>query len=361
MRVKDICSWRTGMIINNVIFNVDLETILLELRNQLSANNILLLQKMKPTSTHVMVQCPYHANGMERRPSAGLRKSDGIFHCFACNETHSLSEVISYCFGHDDDVVGKFGWQWLLRNFATVQIEERKDVSLDFSRRSTDSSLGISNRNGSWVCDRSVSFVTEEELDKYRYFHPYMYKRGLTDDIIELFDIGYDSATESITFPVRDIAGRCLFVARRSVKTKFFNYPEGVEKPLYGLYEYYSMFTDSKQSYFDLWARVNPQANEIVVCESMLDALSFWTIGKYAVALNGVESELQIKQLKKLPCRKIILATDSDEKGMLARQRIRKKIGNRKLITEYIFPKGRKDANDCTKQELLDIEEVFVY
>ena len=335
------------MIINDVQFNCELEDILTELISQLRANNINLIQKHKEGPTHIQICCPYHANGMERRPSAGLRKSDGIFHCFACNETHSLSEVISHCFGHDDDVVGKFGWQWLLRNFATVQIEERKDVSLDFSRHSTDSRLGIFNRNGSRVCDRSVSFVTEQELDKYRYFHPYMYKRGLTDEIIELFDIGYDVSTKSITFPVKDIYGNCLFIARRSVVSKFFNYPEGVEKPLYGLYELLK-FQYNKEG-----------IQEVIVCESMLDALSFWTVGKYAVALNGVESELQIKQLKELPCRKIILATDSDEKGMLARQRIRKKIGNRKLITEYIFPKGRKDANECTKEELLTLEEIF--
>ena len=30
-----------------------------------------------------------------------------------------------------------------------------------------------------------------------------------------------------------------------------------------------------------------------------------------------------------------------------------------KLILEYIFPKGRKDANECTEDELLDLEEVF--
>lgn len=326
------------MIINDVQFNCELEDILTELISQLRANNINLIQKHKDGPTHIQLCCPYHANGMERRPSAGLRKSDGIFHCFACNETHSLSEVISYCFGHDDDVVGKFGWQWLLRNFATVQVEERKDVELDFLR----------NSGNKTVIDRDKRFVTEQELDKYRYFHPYMYKRGLTDEIIELFDIGYDKDTDCITFPIRDARGNTLFIARRSVKSKFFNYPEGVEKPLYGLYELYKTLS-CKYAIFP----------DIAVCESMLDALSFWTVGKYAVALNGVESELQIKQLKELPCRKIILATDSDEKGMLARQRIRKKIGNRKLITEYIFPKGRKDANECTKEELLSLQEIF--
>ena len=327
------------MIINDVQFNCELEDILTELISQLRANGINLIQKHKDGPTHIQICCPYHANGMERRPSAGLRKSDGIFHCFACNETHSLSEVISHCFGQDDDVVGKFGWQWLLRNFATVQVEERKDVELDLRRPDfMTKCLNI------YV---SPKYVSEEELDKYRYFHPYMYKRGLTDEIIELFDIGYDKDTDCITFPVRDVNGNTLFIARRSVKSKFFNYPNGVEKPLYGLYELLKF----------QYNRGGIQ--EVIVCESMLDALSFWTVGKYAVALNGVESELQIKQLKELPCRKIILATDSDEKGMLARQRIRKKIGNRKLITEYIFPKGRKDANECTKEELLSLEEIF--
>ena len=214
------------MRINNIQFNVELIDILQELISQLRANNIELIQKYKEGPTHIQICCPYHANGMEHRPSAGLRKEDGMFHCFACGEVHSLQEVISYCFGYTDDIVGKFGWQWLLKNFATVQVEERKDVRLDFGRdRIVDSN----------IFDKQ--FVTEEELYKYRYIHPYMYKRGLTDEVIELFDIGFDSDTQCITFPIRDINGNCLFVARRSVKTKFFNYPEGVEKPLYGLYE----------------------------------------------------------------------------------------------------------------------------
>ena len=338
------------MIINDVVFNVDLDTVLTELISQLRANGINLIQKRRDGPTHIQICCPYHNNGQERRPSAGLRKEDGMFHCFSCGEVHTLPEVISHCFGYSDDIVGKFGWQWLLKNFATVQVDERKGIELDLVRNVNNNH----NRNGN-----TRQYVSEEELDKYRYTHPYMYKRRLTDEIIELFDIGYDKDTDCITFPVRDVAGNTLFVARRSVKSKFFNYPEGVEKPLYGLYEYYSMFTDSKQSYFDLWARVNPQANEMIVCESMLDALSFWTAGKYAVALNGLGNDLQFKQLRELPCRKIILATDMDERGLAARKRIRQNLGSRKLITEYIFPKGRKDANDCTREELLNLEEVF--
>ena len=108
------------MIINDVQFNCELSDILIELVNQLRANNIPFIAKQRDSGEHIQITCPYHSNGMERKPSAGLRKSDGIFHCFACGEVHSLPEVISHCFGHDEDLIGTWGWTWLLKNFAIV-------------------------------------------------------------------------------------------------------------------------------------------------------------------------------------------------------------------------------------------------
>lgn len=324
------------MIINDVQFNCELEDILTELVSQLRANGSQLISKQRNSGDHIQITCPYHSNGMERKPSAGIRKSDGVFHCFACGEVHSLQEVISHCFGHYDDLIGKWGWQWLLRNFATVEVEERKDVDLDFSRNSV-------------VRNRSVyrnQFVTEEELDKYRYTHPYMYQRGLTDEVIELFDIGFDRSSDTITFPVRDKYGNCLFIARRSVHTKYFNYPEGVEKPLYGLYEL---------------SRLEKFPDEIYICESMFDALTIWCYNKYAVALNGLGNELSIAQIRKLPCRKVILATDKDEAGRKARIRLRKELNN-KIVTELdyrTYPDHAKDMNDMTREEFYALGEIF--
>lgn len=332
------------MKINDVEFNCDLTEILGELISQLRANGIQLIQRQKETATHIQICCPYHNEGMERRPSAGIRKSDGLFHCFACQEVHTLPEVITYCFGHYEDALGKFGWNWLLKNFAVIEKEERPNVKLDISRND------VGNIHNS---DNNISYISEEELDSYRYYHPYWKKRGITDDnIIELFDLGYDKQTQCITFPVRDIYGHTLFVARRSVRTKYFNYPEGVEKPLYGLYELYmeqkNYSNINRYAYFD----------EIIVCESMIDALTCWQYGKYAVALNGLGNELQFKQLRKLPCRKLILATDNDEAGLKARVRIRKNVPN-KLITEYVLPEGKKDINELSRQEFKNLLEIF--
>ena len=316
------------MIINNLTFEIDLMSLLEELRSQLSANGIQLLGAMRDTPDNIMVSCPYHKDGQERRPSAGIKKSDGTFHCFTCGETHSLQEMISHCFGRYDDMIGAFGWEWLLKNFLTVSVEERKGIELNLSRN---------------PAEKVSSYVSEDELDEYRVYHPYMWKRKMTPEVVDIFDIGYDKSTQSITFPVRDVDGNCLFVARRSVNTKFFNYPAGAEKPIYGLYEL---------------SQLPAYPKEVIICESMIDAIYFWTVGKYAVALNGLGNELQFRQLKEMPCRKFILCTDSDDAGMRARMRIRKNIRN-KMITEYVLPDGRKDANDCTKAELMNLQEIF--
>ena len=270
--------------------------------------------------------------------------------CFACRETHTLPEVISYCFGYKDDIFGKEGFKWIMKNFATVQVEERKDVKVDCSRITGDS-FGVSK-------DKNITrnYVLEEELDTYRYNHPYWTKRGITSDwLIELFDLGYDKDTNCITFPVRDIQGNCLFVARRSVVTKWFNYPSGAEKPLYGLYELNQSELMMRQKH---GVSLVHNINEIYITESMIDCLRLWQNNRYAVALNGTGSESQFEQLRKLSCRKLILATDNDKAGLYARDRIKKAVRN-KIITQVVIPDGKKDIGDLTDEEIQNLEEIW--
>ena len=135
-----------------------------------------------------------------------------------------------------------------------------------------------------------------------------------------------------------------MFIARRSVKQKFFQYPPNVQKELYGIYQLYQLY---------------PFPKEVYICESMIDCLYLWTFNKPACALNGLGNELQFKQLRELPCRVLILATDSDEAGLRARERIRMNMQNTKIIKEVILPKGRKDINECTPNEIQNLVEVF--
>ena len=322
------------MEVNNHVILDDTQDILIELRKQLELNGVKRFAKFIDSGKNIQTNCPFHKEGQERKPSFGINKNTGECHCFGCGWSGTLSEMISNCFGKDD--FGVYGNKWLIRNFLSVAVESRPDIDVDFCRRKK-------------ITSETKKYISEQELDSYRYTHPYMYKRKLTDEIIDLFDIGYDKSTECITFPNRDINGNCLFIARRSVKTKFFNYPQDVEKPVYGLYEC-NICAKTIKTWFP---------NEIIICESMLDALTCWVYGKYAVALNGTGNENQFKTLRNMPNRKFILATDMDEAGLKARERIRQSLGN-KLVTEYVWDINvAKDINDMNKEYFDSLKEVF--
>lgn len=304
--------------------------ILLKLRIDLAAEGIKRFAVIKNADDNVQISCPVHKNGQERRPSCGVRAKEkanvevGQVHCFSCGYKATLSKMISDCFGVEDD--GQFGERWLLRNFVSVDIIERPELHFNF------------NRNGGGK-NAVVQYVPEAELDCYRYYHDYMYERKLTDELIREYDIGYDHSSECITFPVRDLTGGTLFVARRSVRTKWFNYPSGVEKPLYGLYEL---------SKYPQW---ETRFDKIVICESMINAITVRKYGDFAVATNGAKfSALQLEQLKKLPTRKFILGFDDDMAGRTSAKVLQLRLNKKFIVHSYIMPKG-KDINDLSEEE----------
>lgn len=306
------------MRINDVEFNCTIDDIL----DRLEA-----FQDRKDSGDNIMVHCPYHN---DRRPSAGIRKSDGLFHCFGCQETHSLPEVISHLFNADD--IGAYGWKWLLKNFLTISVEERNDIPLDLER------------NTLYNVSESKEYVSEEELDSYRYTHPYWTKRGIVDEnIIELFDLGYSKTEQMITMPNYDKDGNCVFVAKRSVKTKFFSYPNNASKCCYGIYQLYNL----KEFPKTVW-----------ITESMIDTLRLWQLGIYSIALNGLGNHRQIKELNEMPCREFVIATDMDIAGKNAREKLKLQL-NHKLLQTVELPNNRKDIGECTDEEILNLQIFF--
>lgn len=319
------------MTINNVDFAQSLEDILALLRTELHSRGIKLLEQEPKESGHnIQCQCIYHSNGQERKPSMGIDKNTGVVHCFTCQTTVGLPEFISNCFGYNDD--GAHGWSWLLQNFISMERGSRH-FEVSFSRGNNSvRDLGIQN------------YVTEEELDKYRYYHKYWETRGITEDwLIEFFDLGYDIVTKCITMPNHNKDGQCEFVAKRSVKTKFFSYPSGSAKPVYGIYQLYQLDEFPKQ----VW-----------ITESMIDCLRLWQVGKFACALNGLGTQSQFKDLSDMPCRAFVLATDNDEAGHNARKRIKNSVKH-KLFYEAIIPTHRKDIGEMTDEEILNMEIII--
>ena len=317
--------------LHNTIIQATTQAVLDELKIDLAKHGMDRFHVFRNNGENIQTNCPFHKQGQERKPSFGVNGEIDKCHCFACGWSGTIEEMVSELFGYMDD--GKYGKRWLIKKFNSIEIETRPNIMEEFKNGRFNRSNNIrSSRISDRILQRDEE-ITEQELDKYRYIHPYMYERGLTDEIIERFDIGYDREREEITFPVRDIEGRCVFVAGRSVKSKFFRLPQGLYKPVYQGYRFTS--GAYKESY---------------ITESFLNCLTCWKYGKPAMALIGTGNEKQYETLNTLPVRSYILAFDPDEAGRKATERFKKYVHG-KIIKELEYPDNR-DINDLQEEFL---------
>ena len=326
--------------IQDTIIQTDTQFVLDMLKFDLAQHGVDRFHQFRRNGDNIQTSCPFHKNGQERKPSFGVNGEIDKCHCFACGWSGTIEEMISELYGYQDE--GKFGKRWLIKRFNTVEIETRPNILENFGGRKNGNSVSL-HRNSITDCNNKSgennTFITEEELDKYRYIHPYMYSRGLTDEIIERFDIGYDRERKEITFPVRDIEGRCVFIAGRSTERKFFRLPKGMDKPIYCSHLFrYGTYTRA------------------YITESFLNCLTCWKYDKPAMALIGTGNRKQYEILNKLPVREYILAFDPDEAGRKATERFRKNVHG-KIIKELVYPDNR-DINDL-QEEFLDCKIVF--
>lgn len=326
--------------LQDTYIQTDTKSILDMLKFDLAQHGVNRFHIFRNNGDNVQTNCPFHKNGQERKPSFGVNGEIDKCHCFSCGWAGTIEEMISELYGYQDE--GKFGKRWLIKRFNTVEIETRPNIMEGFNvRRGVTFNHGknFANAETDRQIDGTGSGITEEELDKYRYIHPYMYERGLTDEIIERFDIGYDREREEITFPVRDIEGRFVFIAGRSVKSKFFRLPKGLDKPVYQSYRFNS-----------------GKYRTAYITESFLNCLTCWKYDKPAMAMIGTGNQKQYEILNKLPVREYILAFDPDEAGRKATERFRKNVHG-KIIKELVYTDNR-DINDL-QEEFLNCKIIF--
>lgn len=309
-----------NLIIDNHVIDYDVEIILNEIR-KLTNNRY--LKDIHKRGSNIAITCPTHKDGQERRPSCYVYNENtsesvpfGWYRCFTCGDQGPLYKLVSKTLGISIEAAK----QWLIDNYSNTFSERNLELPL----------IDISKKE-------KTQFLDESILDKYAYFHPYMFKRGLTEDVILRFRIGYNKETNSITFPVWDEHNNLVGITERNVDTKYFKLPTNIGKPVYLL-----NFV------------LNYNINEVVVCESQLDALKCWTWGIPAIALLGTGSKKQYDILNKCGIRFYHLALDGDMAGEHGIIRFIENIRNDVFVDIIKIPQG-KDVNDLTKEEFLNL------
>lgn len=315
--------------IRNKVLIGTVKEILERVRAETSMRGDMYLRDIKDTSNALMVTCPFHGNHQEKKPACGVFIKDhshfkeGDYHCFSCGSVGSFAKLVGACFGYDE----AFGEEWLIEHYGAVADTDTlftlTDIELPPVRKSLEK------------CLNKPKILDPQILEKFKQYHPYMWQRKLTREVVDLFQVGYHKETDSITFPVWDENNNLVMITEREVGSKRFYIQDDVEKPVYLL-----NYVKGKDYPF------------VVVTEAQIDALTCWSYGVPAVALLGVGSEKQFNILNRSGICEFVTMFDNDIAGRNATKRFNKNIRKDAFVTNIKYTNPRKkDVNDLTKEE----------
>ena len=290
-----------------VLSSIDVDAVF-----ELLQNTTPYFRRTSNTTDDIVTQCPFHGAGNERHPSFGIcnnRTSPkyGLYHCFTCNASGTIIQLVNKLHGVQD------------ANDTTI-IQQVSDIAY------TDVRGGIVMRSRE---KQELPTVTSVELQSYRITRSdYLDNRGILPLVLQMFDCGYDEVQEAVTFPVKNMDGSVYFIVRRKIEYKNYRYPFGVDKPIYGLYEYVTMFPDRR---------------DLLIVESIINALTLWGWGYPAVALLGTGSKQQVDFLNSTDFRKYVLCLDGDDAGDRGTAKLKSQLNG--YVTSIPMLRG-KDIND---------------
>lgn len=287
------------------------------------------LDDIQERKENVICTCPFHNDGHEKKPACYVKSTIdgeleyGTFHCFACGESGRLPKLIAKCFNCSFTEAEK----WLTDNFGNVYVEDLEYLPKIESEQITN-------------------FLPESILNSFEYdnkeaLNYLINKRHLKKEVLDKFKIGFEKSTNSVTFPCRDEHGNLVGIFKRNIYTKFFTIPKIEPKPIF-------LLDNAIKNGYD----------EVVVCESQINALTLEGWGFHSIALFGTGSDAQYSILSKSGIRKYILAFDGDLAGDIGAKRFSLNVKNA-VFEKINIPKG-KDVNDLTFEEFCMLQREII-
>ena len=267
----------------------------------------------------ILTQCPFHGFGNEQHPSFGICHNRanphyGKYHCFACGVKGTIISLVNHLSNRNPG--DSYGIDYI-RSVSEIAFLDRRGIRTLAPREPI-----------------KPEQVTEVELMSFRSSAvPYLTDQRRIKPIIQkAFDTGFDPVANAVTFPVKRVDGSVAFVVRRGVDKKWYNYPAGVDKPVYGVFESNRIIPVNSRF-----------ARRIVLVESIINALTLWGYGIPAWALLGTGSQVQIDFLNSTNIREFPLCLDGDKAGQDGAMKLQKKL---KARTPLIPMLPGKDVND---------------
>jgi DNA primase len=255
--------------------------------------------------------CPYHSDS---NPSFSINTNVGVFLCFACGAKGNMDDLASH--------LGVSGLK-VIKDDKT-EIERLQSLLHDFK----DSEV------------ITPTYYPESYLSRFDHELEYWNERGLSKEVQDLFNLGYDPIRDHAVIPLRDTVGRIVGIIRRQLEANAmprYLYPRKfkISEHLFG-------------------AHLAKDYNKIAIVEGSLDCIACWDAGIPAIALLGSRlSSSQQDILAKLNPDFIVAMTDRDEAGRKEAIALKEKFGVRCSVPDYDSSWLGKDPADLSLEQRL--------
>lgn len=235
------------------------------------------------TNTHFLGYCPFHNN--TDSPAFAIDKTKGLWTCFnpSCSASGNIHK--------------------LLLSLKGCNPFEAKRIILKYQNVS-----GKSRLEESRAVDEAPQFtpfptapVERMAQDFWTYSRPqqYMHSRGLDDDTLKYFDIGYSAKRDMVVVPMHDPSGMLVGFVGRSIEDKIFKNSDNLPK--------------SKTAWN--YHRAKKHGDTVIVCESSFDAMRIHQAGypNVVALLGGSFSHYHREQFDRT-FSTIVIMTDFDKR-----------------------------------------------
>ena len=264
--------------------------------------------------------CPIHGGD---NPSTFVVFPDNKFYCFSCQAS---GDIIHYVMGRDG---------------CTFE-QAIHTLCDDFGLTISDTDeyrehMGITERNAAWIQQMQAKLPAVVD---------YLYKRGLTDETINAYGLGYSDKIKALTIPMYDEWKRPVAFLYRyfDKKPKYKN-----SKNVKGLFTKGEFLFGLPQALKHL-----KDTKTIILCEGSFDAMSAVQQGNCAVAYCGISvTKNHVEHIKSMlaPIEngKVVLCPDNDGKASKFVRRARdlfKKHAPKIVVKVAVIQDGCKDFND---------------
>lgn len=273
----------------------------------------------------IVLRCPFHKGGQERKPSFSVNVEEGLFHCFTCHESGNIPMLLR------------------LLGLSPHQIDAEIAPFKNQLLRARDLQR-LKRQNAGKYNDpfRAHTVLSEAIIDGFNWCPTQLTNAGFSWQWLQHLQIGVDRRGNRITYPIRDIYGNLAgFSGGATMAGQFPKYKvyKGRRKSDAGIVipsDYGEWFDDEYpgyefQNHDYLWNydKVYPrlffgkEVQQLIVVEGFKAAIWLLQHGyRNTVALMGAYLSEKQKQLLLRVDAEIILFLDNDEAGQEATQKI---------------------------------------